>query len=238
MATLAPLHHHAALIREGANDLGLSIIENIQAGDFDATLTDDELAKCARSLKHRLVVMRPQPPGFLKGSTATTVWLVPLLGTIALLTARPLAIPDVLPRSSTNALRDILGLWEQNGVTSRPLAVFFLAQRADLHAPNAITARGYARFRHRPRRFIPMAPTAGLTYNLDRRAARRTPGAPEVVATQVKLTDIVDIVACGCPDGVRMTGTQLMDSHRTYSNHLAEGRSFDAILDQLEMTTS
>jgi hypothetical protein len=232
--TLAELHYYAGLIREGAGDLGLSSVDNIQEIDFNSSLGQDELRDCAISLKHRLLFMGPPPSGFLKGASTTTVWLAPVLDHVSLLVATTLASPDLFAKSHTNTLRDLLGLWKYNGPSTRPLAAFFFVDRRNVFAPNAITANGYERFRHRPRRFLRRAPTAGLTYHLDRRAARAVPGAAEIVTVDVKLTDIVDVIACGCPDAPGLTAMRLTDAHKIYSDYVSENRSLQTILTSLE----
>jgi hypothetical protein len=83
-----------------------------------------------------------------------------------------------------------------------------------------------------------MAPTAGLTYNLDRRAARARPGAPELVATGVALAHVVDVVACGCPEDLGLTPARTMDAHRVYSDYVSDRRSLAEILISLEAAIS
>lgn len=238
IVTIAPLHYHHGLIREGAVRLGLDAIAHIQEYDIDDTLNRDEIRDCVRALKHRLLRMPPPPAGYLKGKAEVTVWATPVLDEISRLVSATLTSPGLLAQWQSTGLRNILGLWSYIGPKTRPLAAFFLQPTASLYAPNAITAGGYPRFRHRPRRFSRMAPAAGLTYNLDRGAARKMPGVAEVVTTGVQLSHVADIVACGCPDDLALTSIGRMAAHRSYWTYLAEKRSLSEILAALERHTT
>ncbi len=231
--TVAELKYQDALIREGAADLRLPTLARIRRNNIAVLRDRDQIRDCARALKHRLLKMTPAPAGYLKGTKETTVWVVPVLDPISDLVNAPQ--PHILEQLQTTTLRNILGLWNYIGPKTSPLAVFFLEPRATVHAPNVITANGYARFRHRTKKFMAMAPTAGLTYNLDQRALQATPGVPEIVTVGVELSHVTDVVACGCPDQLLLTPPDRRDAFRNYWAYLADKRSFNRILAELEL---
>ncbi len=233
LVTIAPLQYYDALIREGAAALRLSAIEFIRRGDLENLQDRDTIRDCGRALKCRLFRM-PAPDTPFKRTKETTVWVTPLLDEISRLTSPTLPDVDLLPQRHSTTLRNLLGLWSYIGPKTSPLAAFFLAPRAAVHAPNVITASGYPRFRHRTKKFIPMAPTAGLTYNLNRSKARRAPGVEEIVTVDVKMSDVVDVVACGCPDDIHFTTASRMKAFENYWTYLADKRPFAEVLDSLE----
>lgn len=230
LVTLGPLHYHFELIRRGASTIDRSL-EFVLPSKILARKRDlPFLEKCALSLNEGLKCPEARR-AYLKGSHDHIAWLAPELERVA--TLIDTQVGTRLPQPATDQLRDLLGLWAENGRVARPLALF-RCEHSPVYAPNVITARGYERFRHRPRRRLAAAPMAGLTYNLDAALGRRYPGSCEVVAVGVTMDQVIDTIACGTPSRMSSARPNLVAAHIDYAEAARGRRSWPTILKKLD----
>jgi hypothetical protein len=232
--TLGPLHYHIDLIRAGALIVDPSLRFVSQTKILNRRADLPFLERCALSLNEGLKLPEARR-AFLKGARDHIVWLAPELERVAALVDAQSGAR--LPPSATKQLRDLLGLWAENGRVARPLALF-RCEHTPLYAPNVITARGYERFRHRPRRRMAAAPMAGLTYNLDCTLARRYPGSCELVAVGVAMDQVLDTIACGIPAPIPKSRSANVTAHVNYADTTRAGRSWRTIIRELDATIS
>jgi hypothetical protein len=228
--TLGPLHHHVDLIRRGAPAIDHSLQLVSRTKILSRKRDMSFLEKCALSLNEGL-----KAPGarsaYLKGSSDHIAWLAPEFERVAALVATRVGMR--LPQADTDQLRDLLGLWSENGRVARPLALF-RCEHTPLYAPNVVTARTYERFRHRPRRRLAAAPMAGLTYNLDPVQARRHPGSCELVAVGVTMDQVIETIACGMPSAISPARSKMVAAYLKYAETARDGRSWATIVKKLD----
>lgn len=234
LVTLGELSWHAALVQLGVKldpsygDLDGIVEEDIKLNGHDRRF----LARCVHCLSIALSSGAVPVRTLLKDSSRAVVWLAPHADRVQALIDSRTSLG--LNQATADDLRDLLGLWAQDGVRPRPLAVFKIAPGKQLYAPNAITANGYPRFRHRPKRLMASGPHVGLTYNLNRRLASAWPGSAEVVAIGVKMNEVVEIIAAGTPKRLPSSHRQILAAHREYSRHVSGRRSWLGILRKLD----
>ncbi len=231
IVSISPLHHHADLINKGAKKLGWPDLETVTKDDI-AAMDADELAQCAECLLAAIRNRRQAKRFLLKQNATDTVWIAPITGDI------PDLVDDAhgktLTQDQISRLRDLLGLWREDGRKGRPLAAFFLDARSDLYAPNVITAAGYERFRHRPDALIAADPTAGLTYNLNRLWAVTAPGAAEVVSVAVNFAEISHVIACDPLRPFDTSPSAVKAAHKTFADDVTAKRPFGILLRDLD----
>ena len=229
--SLGPIHYHAAKIRHGAALLG---DRNYVSTDEDEILLMardlDWLAQCAVCLTAALDD-GAFDADYLKGRAEYVVWLAPEQGRVDYLATQRSG--SRLASAATDRLRDLLGLWAEDGHGQRPLAMFRL-EASPLYAPNVISAAGYERFRHRSGRYRRGAPTAGLTYNLDPAVRAAQPGSSEVIAVGVTMATVREAIACGTPSAIDKRPPQLLAAHKDYAKQVCRRRSWKTILRRLE----
>ena len=231
VVTVSSLLYFLPVIRLGAAARGYKRLTNATKHQL-LRASDDLLLEAVACIRKALEGSLAGLSPFLKGVESRTVWIAPVEGHVESLVS--VARDQLLEQHRTDALRDLLGLWELNGATRAPVIAFFLKAQPDVFAPNVITAGGYARFRHRPAGLMSSAPSAGLTYNLDREEAKSVPGAAEIVAIGVKFKDVANILGCRRPKPFGMSANEITKSHEVFAAEVANGLTLPMLLAELE----
>lgn len=235
LVTIGPLEYQAGLAARGAADLGRRHLTKLSTADILRKSGNRKaIAPIVECCNHALAKGMVTPSQFLKANSAAITWITPVKDTAAKLLSRTDSYG--LAKKDITALRNLLGLWAENGKSKRPLAAFFLTCPTGLAAPNVFTAKGYERFRHRPATASMVDTNSGLTYNMDRTSAALDPGACEIVADEVAMPQIRRMEAGGRPARFMFGRKSELASHRTYSEEVHGGRPIDAILADLEVS--
>jgi hypothetical protein len=233
LLTVGAIEYQGEMVRRGAASLGLSKLKKVTRPEIARKAYHRKaLAEVVDCCNHALSNGLMSTGTYLKRSASDITWVTPVESRVATLVSRP--DPLGLTRDDLTELRNLLGLWAENGRTKRPLAAFFLECFSGLAAPNVFTAQGYARFRHRPSSTLPSAPTSGLTYNLDRKAAKSHPGAQEIVTDAMVLPQVKKIVSGGHPRGLQRGPNANLKSHQAFCADVLQGRVLGEILVKLE----
>lgn len=228
--SLSQLEYQDAAVRTGAARLGKTAFTNARPPDIARHAPRrDKLAEIVRCLDAGLHANRDL---YLKGGDERIAWIAPIEDRVADLLVD--TDGDGIAQRALDELRDLLGLWMENGWSDRPLAAFYLHCPSGLCAPNVITASGYPRFRHRPATVTPDASSAGLTFNLDSGRAKHHPGAGEVVSRAVKLEQVTGVAMAGQPCGLPRDPKEQLPMHRSYADAASRGRTWRSILQSLE----
>ena len=238
--TISQLEYQVKAVQTGAAALGKTHLEHVSRHDIArqagrrAKLT--EIVDCVTMA---LSLGSPMLSDFLKGSAERIVWITPIESRVEV-PGRVEALLDMVDlygvsQIALDELRNLLGLWMEDGANDRPLAVFYVKCTPGLSAPNVITASAYPRFRHRPVGRQKEAPNAGLTFNLDRALAATYPGACEVVGSGIPLGQVVAVRLCGQPSPFGfIDADEELKAHQEYSRDVSDGRSWQSILLALE----
>jgi len=233
LVTIGPLEYQSGLAARGAMDLGRRHLMKLSKADILRKSGNRKaIAPVIECCNHALAKGMVAPSEFLKASPAAITWITPVKDAAARLLSRADAYG--LVKRDITALRNLLGLWAENGKSKRPLAAFFLTCPTGLAAPNVFTAKGYERFRHRPASAGTVDANSGLTYNMDRTNAALDPGACEIVADEVTMPQIRRMEAGGRPARFMFGRKGELVSHRLYSEEVHGGRPIKTILADLE----
>jgi hypothetical protein len=230
LITVSQIEFQDDVVRLGAQLLGKDHLERVTRHDIARQAKNR--ARLAEVVECINAGIPSRSTAYLKGTAECVVWLTPLDGRVPTLLSTVDA--DGVVQGATDELRNLLGLWMEDGLSPRPLAAFYVRCSSGLRAPNVITASGYVRFRHRPVSSVPEAPNAGLTFNLDQSRARTFPGCCELVAAQIVLGQVTNVRLCGQPSTFDYSRDSELKRHRDYAEIARGGRSWREVVDSLE----
>lgn len=233
LVTLSQLEFQIPAITSGANILGMDDLKSVTSADIAALAVDrTSLSNVIACINAGISSDNSLKANYLKGNAARITWVAPHGNRVQQLLANVDALGQT--QEALDDLRNLLGLWCEDGKANRPLGAFHFKCSFGLCAPNVITASGYARFRHRPSSALPDAPTAGLTFNLDRAKADVYPGSCELVAAGLQLGLVTKVQMCGQPSPFGFSPARELKEHGFYGEMASGGRSLSGIANALE----